>query len=90
MRATKHRLTRRATIFAGVVALLATACGSANSVTTSQDPVAVTEPTAPSEVAGSSGTGVFPGAVLPTVAGGQIDLGSLEGLDTVLWFWAPW
>lgn len=26
----------------------------------------------------------------PTVAGGQIDLASLEGQDTVLWFWAPW
>jgi len=25
-----------------------------------------------------------------TVAGGQIELTSLEGQDTVLWFWAPW
>lgn len=25
-----------------------------------------------------------------TVSGTQIDLGSLEGQDTVLWFWAPW
>lgn len=25
-----------------------------------------------------------------TVAGGQIDLSSIEGQDTVLWFWAPW
>lgn len=25
-----------------------------------------------------------------TVAGGQLDLGALEGQDTVLWFWAPW
>lgn len=29
-------------------------------------------------------------AVLPTVSGGQIDTGSFEGTDTVLWFWAPW
>ena len=26
----------------------------------------------------------------PTASGGQIDFGSLEGTDTVLWFWAPW
>jgi len=25
-----------------------------------------------------------------TISGSQIDLGSLEGQDTVLWFWAPW
>lgn len=25
-----------------------------------------------------------------TASGGQIDLTSLEGQDTVLWFWAPW
>lgn len=25
-----------------------------------------------------------------TAAGGQIDFNSLEGTDTVLWFWAPW
>ena len=29
-------------------------------------------------------------AVLPTASGGQLDLGSLEGTDYVLWFWAPW
>lgn len=28
--------------------------------------------------------------VVPTVAGGQFDLSSIEGQDTVLWFWAPW
>ncbi|MDH3299285.1 MAG: hypothetical protein OES24_02145 [Acidimicrobiia bacterium] len=28
--------------------------------------------------------------VLPTVSGGQIDTNSLEGTDTILWFWAPW
>lgn len=32
----------------------------------------------------------YPDAVVATVAGGQIDFGSLEGQDTVLWFWAPW
>ncbi len=28
--------------------------------------------------------------MVATADGGQIDLGSLEGTDTVLWFWAPW
>ncbi len=28
--------------------------------------------------------------VAATASGGQIDFGSLEGTDTVLWFWAPW
>jgi hypothetical protein len=26
----------------------------------------------------------------PLVGGGQLDAGSLEGRDVVLWFWAPW
>lgn len=30
------------------------------------------------------------GQLVATVDGGQLDLGSLEGQDTVLWFWAPW
>ncbi len=29
-------------------------------------------------------------AVWNLVGGGQIDPGSIEGQDTVLWFWAPW
>lgn len=32
----------------------------------------------------------YPDVVVSTVAGGQIDFGSLEGQDIVLWFWAPW
>ena len=28
--------------------------------------------------------------VIDTLSGSQLDLGSLEGQDTVLWFWAPW
>lgn len=27
---------------------------------------------------------------LPTLDGGQIDFGDLEGQDVFLWFWAPW
>lgn len=40
----------------------------------------------------SDDAGADPGAaaMAPTADGGQIDLGSLEGTDTILWFWAPW
>jgi len=32
----------------------------------------------------------FPTITLTDSTGGQIDFGSLQGQDTVLWFWAPW
>ena len=32
----------------------------------------------------------FPDFIAVTADGGQIDFGSLQGQDTVLWFWAPW
>ncbi len=50
---------------------------------------AATEP-AIAESAATSQPASFPNAVVSTVAGGQIDFGSLEGQDIVLWFWAPW
>lgn len=28
--------------------------------------------------------------LVPTATGGQVDFNSLEGTDTLLWFWAPW
>lgn len=31
-----------------------------------------------------------PGELVDLVGGGQLDLNSIEGTDTVLWFWAPW
>ena len=30
------------------------------------------------------------GELVNLVGGGQLDLNSIEGTDTVLWFWAPW
>ena len=27
---------------------------------------------------------------MSTTEGGQLDFGTLEGRDVVLWFWAPW
>ena len=35
-------------------------------------------------------TAIQPGDYVNLVGGGQIDLNSIEGQDTVLWFWAPW
>ena len=28
--------------------------------------------------------------LVSTATGGQVDFNSLEGTDTLLWFWAPW
>ncbi len=30
------------------------------------------------------------GDLVNLVGGGQLDLNSVQGTDTVLWFWAPW
>lgn len=32
----------------------------------------------------------FPDLAVATSDGGQLDFGTLEGRDVVLWFWAPW
>ncbi len=39
---------------------------------------------------GPSATSEVAGDVVTLVGGGQLDLNSIEGQDTVLWFWAPW
>lgn len=70
---------------AASVALILTlaACGGDASTTDTaapaSDAAADTTPTGPA-LEGS----------FATVAGGQLDLGALNGQDTVLWFWAPW
>jgi hypothetical protein len=48
-------------------------------------PVPPTPEPAPPAVSVPELTGSF-----TTIGGGQIDLGSLQGQDVVLWFWAPW
>lgn len=69
----------RVAAIATALLLTLSACGSdATSVAASGDG-------AESEPAGPALSGTF-----TTVAGGQLDLGSLDGQDTVLWFWAPW
>ena len=57
------------------IATLATACGGSGAETTASDATATDN--------ALTGTA-------DTLAGGQIELTSLEGQDTVLWFWAPW
>ena len=42
-------------------------------------------------IAGAAATSeAVPVDPVALVGGGQLDLGSIEGSDTVLWFWAPW
>lgn len=55
--------------------LVAAACGDSEGATT--------------EVAASETTSVYDFSA-STVSGGQLDFGSLEGQDALLWFWAPW
>ena len=58
--------------------LVAAACGSEDS-TTAAPTGSQTNPELPEQFFSA-----------PTVGGGQIDLGDLDGQDVVLWFWAPW
>ena len=68
-----------------------TAAAASTSAPTSTALAAQAEPTlVPSTPEPADQPPPFPDVVVPLVAGGQIDIGSLEGQDTVLWFWAPW
>ncbi len=73
----KQGRLRRAVVGMTVAALLFSACAT--------DDEALTAGEEATGAATNTGTGV-----LPTVSGGQIDTNSLEGTDTILWFWAPW
>lgn len=55
--------------------LVAAACGGSEVTTT--------------EVAAGESASVYDLSAA-TVSGSQLDFGTLEGQDTVLWFWAPW
>ncbi len=56
------------------LALFGVACGDGETATTTA----------------AAGEATQAGESFTTVSGGQLDLGDLEGQDTVLWFWAPW
>lgn len=79
--------------------LIATACGSAEVADTAEstrEDVLTTKTTASNSASEAptptpeSETTVSAGNVVPLVGGGQLDLNSVQGTDTVLWFWAPW
>lgn len=57
--------------------MLVASCGGGTQTDAS---AGAAEPDAPAQLSGD----------FATISGGQIDLGSLEGQDAVLWFWAPW
>ena len=73
------KLVRVAYGLLGACALVMTSCGGGSADTAVEASPLMAEPTP----AGSS-------LVASTVGGGQIDFGSFEGQDVVLWFWAPW
>ena len=67
---------RRALAGVAVAALLISSCASNDEQLSADDDL--------------SGQAPSESAVLNTVSGGQIDANSLEGTDTILWYWAPW
>ncbi len=75
--------TFRAASAAAALILLLAACGADASTTDTATPAS--DDAADTTPAGPALEGSF-----ATVAGGQLDLGALNGQDTVLWFWAPW
>ena len=70
-----------------VTAIVATSCGGSSGDTAGAAPAPAEEAdqAAPVEEATAE-----PSREATTVTGGQIDFGSFEGQDVVLWFWAPW
>jgi hypothetical protein len=81
----------RARRFASLVlgtALLIGACGSDSE--TAEAPAAGSVAEGTTADTGPASESDFPQFIAPTVGGSQLDFGSLEGQDTVLWFWAPW
>lgn len=75
-------MTRRLAAAVFAITLLVAACGGSSGNVASDADVSEA-PTRQSEVPTSSATA-------QTVSGSEIDFNSLEGTDTVLWFWAPW
>jgi thiol-disulfide isomerase/thioredoxin len=77
MRSTRVRLLS----LAAAAALTLAACGSGSDDAASDDGGG-------SSSAASEGSS--PTFVADQLGGGELDLASLDGEDTVLWFWAPW
>ena len=92
------RITRSLPALLLAFGLIAASCGTDDTVTAVDSGDSSTDTSSAADAAAStdevtsdeSASGVGPGVVLSTVSGGQIDFGSLEGTDTILWYWAPW
>lgn len=78
----------RHSISAFAISLALAACGGDSTPDTTADAAPTT--VASNDATTSDASAEAVPVVFDTVAGGQIDLGALEGQDTVLWFWAPW
>ena len=76
---TPHR-TRLLPIAVTAVALFATACGGGGGGGGSDAATAATEPLSADQASFTA----------PQLGGGEFDSESIQGKDTVLWFWAPW
>lgn len=76
----------RHALSAAAMAIALAACGGEADVDTTAEAADAAPATEAETVSEAEATPV----VFDTVTGGQIDLGALEGQDTVLWFWAPW
>ena len=87
-------------LIAAVFGLIAAACGGANETAAVDEPTASEAAESDAEAAveedvdaaaetPATDPGLFGGEFID-LNGESIDLASLEGQDTVLWFWAPW
>ena len=72
--------------------VLASACGSTQAADTATADTGTDVPAITQEltITTPDSTTAPAGALVELVGGGQLDLNSIQGTDTVLWFWAPW
>jgi thiol-disulfide isomerase/thioredoxin len=84
---TLEPMTRRPIIALSLsAAAVLAACGSSSSTATdAAEPAAGADPAASADAAASKLD-----FTAPLVGGGELAAASLQGKDTVLWFWAPW
>lgn len=75
----------RLLISAAVMAALLVACGDESAA-----PTGTADASAAQDATNEADVVAVTGPLFETVDGGQFDMGSIEGTDTVLWFWAPW
>lgn len=64
--------------------------GSPTEAPITTEPISTSAATEATTTAPETTIAEVPGDLVVLVGGGQLDLNSIEGQDTVLWFWAPW